>query len=165
LSKVDLTLAIVILVGAYSGYRDGFRVEIFSNIAVLLGVLFGFKLMGYTMVALEEEFYIDEFALPYIAFGAVFAVVVLCVNLIAKIIIDRYPEPLLGLADPYVGTVLALFRTTFMISLILWILDSLKIHFPEDWTADSWLWQKVAFFAPGTIRGIGNVVPFFSDLI
>jgi membrane protein required for colicin V production len=165
LSKVDLTLAIVILVGAYSGYRDGFRVEIFSVLAVLLGVLLGFKLMGYAMVALEEEFYIDEFALPYIAFGAVFAIIVLCVNLIAKIILDRFPEPLLGLADPYMGSVLALFRTAFMISLVLWILDSLKIHFPTEWTADSWLWQKVAVLAPGTIRAIGDVVPFFSGLI
>lgn len=165
MSKVDLTLAMIILVGAYSGYRDGFRVEIFSNIAIFLGVVLGFKLMGYVMVMLEQEFYIDEYALPYISFGAVFFVVLFFVNLVARIIVEKYPEPLLGLADPYVGGLLGLFRTAFMISLILWVLESLKIHFPPDWTTESWLWQKVAHFAPDTLRGVGNVIPFFADLI
>jgi membrane protein required for colicin V production len=165
LSKVDLTLSIIILVGAYSGFRDGFRVELFSLIAIFLGVLFGFKLMGTVMVLLEEEFFIDEFALPYLAFGGVFFIVVFLVNLVAKIIVDKYPNPMLGLADPYAGGVLALFRTTFMMSLVLWILDSLKINFPPDWTEDSWLWQKVAHFAPETFRAVGNVIPFFADLL
>jgi membrane protein required for colicin V production len=165
LSKVDITLSIIILVGAYSGFRDGFRVEIFSLVAILLGVLFGFKLMGYTMIVLEEEFFIDEFALPYIAFGCVFFFVLLLVNLVAKILMDKFPEPLLGLADPYAAGLVGLLRTSFMISLVLWILESLKIHFPPDWTTDSWLWQKVAKFAPDTLDDIGNLIPFFDDLI
>jgi uncharacterized membrane protein required for colicin V production len=53
LSKVDLTLSIIILVGAYSGFRDGFRAELFSLLTIFLGVLFGFKLMGMAMVYLE----------------------------------------------------------------------------------------------------------------
>jgi len=165
LSKVDVTLSIIILVGAYSGFRDGFRVELFSLLAIFLGVLMGFKLMGIAMVMLEQEFFIDEFALPYIAFGAVFFLVLFLVNLVAKILVEKYPEPLLGLADPYAAGILGLFRTAFMMSLILWILDSLKVHFPPDWTEDSWLWQKVAHFAPDTLRAVGSVIPFFADLI
>jgi membrane protein required for colicin V production len=165
LSKVDLTLAIIILVGAYSGFRDGFRVELFSLVAIFLGVLVGFKLMGTVMVLLEQEFFIDEFALPYLSFIGVFFVVLLVVNLLAKIIVNKYPEPLLGIADPYAGGVMGLLRTTFMLSLILWMLDSLKINFPADWTENSWLWQLVAHFAPDTLRAVGNVIPFFADLI
>jgi membrane protein required for colicin V production len=165
LSKVDITLAIVILVGAYSGFRDGFRVELFSLIAVFLGVLFGFKLMGVTMVYLEEEFFIDEFALPYIAFGAVFFLIIFCVNLVAKILMDKFKKPLLGLADPYAGAVFGLLRTTFMLSLVLWLLDSLKLHFPEDWVGDSWVFPMVAHFAPDTFEAVGNIIPLFSDIV
>jgi membrane protein required for colicin V production len=165
LSKVDITLAIIILVGAYSGFRDGFRVEIFSVVAIFLGVLFGFKLMGATMVYLEEEFFIDEFALPYIAFGAVFFLIVFCVNLVAKIIMDKFPDGLLGMVDPYAGAILGLIRTTFMLSLVLWILDSLKIHFPEEWIGESWVFPMVSNFAPDTFKGIGNLIPFFSDIV
>ena len=165
MSKVDITLSIIIFVGAYTGYRDGFRVELFSFIAVFLGVLIGFKLMGTVMLLLEEEHYIDKFALPYLAFGGVFFIVVLLVNLLAKFLVDRYPEPLLGMADPYVGGVIGLFRTAFMMSLVLLILEALKIHFPEEWTENSWLWQKVAHFAPDILRAIGGTIPFFSDLL
>lgn len=165
MSKVDITLAIIILVGAYSGFRDGSRVEIFSLVAVFLGVLLGFKLMGATMVYLEEEFFIDEFALPYIAFGAVFFLIVFCVNLVGKIILDRYPNALLGMADPYAGAIFGLLRTIFMLSLVLWILDSLKLHFPEEWIGDSWVFPMVANFAPDTFDAIGRVIPFFSDIV
>jgi membrane protein required for colicin V production len=165
LSKVDIILCIVILVGAYSGFRDGFRVELFSIVAVFLGVLLGFKLMGTVMVLLEQEFYIDENALPYIAFGGIFFLVVFLVNLVAKIIIEKFPQPLLGLADPYAASVIALFRTAFMLSLVLWILDSLKIHFPPEWTENSWLLPKVAHFAPDTLHSVGSAIPFFADLI
>ncbi len=165
MSKIDITLAIIILVGAYSGFRDGSRVEIFSLIAVFLGVLFGFKFMGSTMVYLEEEFFIDEFALPYIAFGAVFFLVVLLVNLAAKFLIEKYPDALLGMADPYVGAIFGLFRTVFMVSLVLWILESLQLHFPEDWIGDSWVLPMVANFAPDTFEAIGRIIPFFSDIV
>ncbi len=165
MSKLDITLAIIILVGAYSGFRDGFRVELFSLIAVFLGVIVGFKLMGTAMVYLEEEFFIDEFALPYIAFGAVFFLVVFCVNLAAKFIMTRFPDAMLGLADPYAGAFCGLLRTTFMVSLVLWLLDSMKLHFPDDWVGDSWIFPLVADFAPDTFRAIGSLIPLFSDIV
>lgn len=165
MNKVDLTLSLIILVGAYSGYRDGFRVEIFSLIAILLGVLLGFKLMGYAMVMLEQEFFIDKFALPYISFAAVFFMILFLVNLAAKALIDRYPQPLLGIADPFLAGILGFLRTTFMMSLILWIIDSLQMELPQEWFEGSWMWPLVARFAPDTIRGIGSVVPFFEGII
>jgi membrane protein required for colicin V production len=165
LSKVDIILAIIILVGAYSGFRDGFRVELFSLVAVFLGVLLGFKLMGVTMVYLEEEFFIDEYALPYIAFSGVFFLVLFLVNLVARALIKKYPEPILGLVDSFAGAIFGFLRTTFMLSLVLWILHSLKLEFPPEWIGESWVFPMVADFAPDTLKGVGNVIPWFSDVI
>jgi membrane protein required for colicin V production len=164
LSKVDLTLSIIILVGAYSGFRDGFRAELFSLLAIFLGVLFGFKFMGLAMVYLEEKFYIDSFALPYIAFGAVFFIILFLVNLVARLLVEKFEDPLLGQADPYLAGLFGLIRTTFMISILLWIFDSLKIEFPSEWTTNSWVWPMVTDFAPDTIEGIGKIIPFFRDI-
>jgi membrane protein required for colicin V production len=165
LSKVDLTLSIIILVGAYSGFRDGFRAELFSLLTIFLGVLFGFKLMGMAMVYLEEQFYIDSFALPYIAFGAVFFIILFFVNLIARLLVEKFEEPMLGVADPYAAGFLGLIRTSFMISILLWMFDSLKLEFPANWTTNSWLWPLVTDLAPDTIRGIGHIIPFFDDIL
>jgi membrane protein required for colicin V production len=117
------------------------------------------------MISLEKEFFIDEKALPYIAFAAVFFIIVFTVNLVGRILINKYPEPMIGLADPYVGGLLALVRTTFMLSLVLWILDSLQLDMPTDWTDNSWVWPVVANFAPDTLRTVGKVIPFLSDVI
>ena len=52
MSGIDIALCIFILIGAYHGYKAGFLLELFSLVAVVLGVLGGFKLMGWAMVLL-----------------------------------------------------------------------------------------------------------------
>ena len=130
-----------------------------------LGVLLGFKLMGVTMVYLEEGFFIDEYALLYIAFSGVFFLVLFLVNLVARALIKKYPEPILGLVDSFAGAVFGFVRTTFMLSLVLWILHSLKLEFPPEWIGESWVLPLVADFAPDTLKAVGNVIPFFADII
>jgi membrane protein required for colicin V production len=164
LSKVDLTISIIILVGAYSGFRDGFLLEIFSFAAILLGVLFGFKLIGLAMTALEEQFYIDEKALPYISFACVFFIILFIINLTARLLMRRIHKPLLGYADPYAAALIGLLRTSFMMSILIWIFESMELHFLEEWMEDSWVLPVVANFAPGIINGIGSVIPFFRDI-
>lgn len=164
MSKVDLTLSIIILVGAYSGFRDGFRAELFSLLIIFFGVLLGFKLMDLAMHSLEQKFYIDAFALPYISFGALFFLLLFCVNLIARLLVEKYDYPLLGHPDPYAAAFLGLIRTAFMISVMLWIFNSLKLDFPPEWTSNSWIWPMVSNFAPDVIRAIGNLIPFFSGI-
>lgn len=163
MSKVDITLALIIMVGAYSGFRGGFLLELFSFAGILLGVLFGFKLMGWAMVVLAQEFHIDEKALPYIAFAAVFFAVLFIVNLTGKMI-NRSDKSLLGKADGFAGAALGLLRTAFMLSVLLWIFDSLKFHFPEGWSENSWILPLIASIAPGTAHWIGEVIPFFDDV-
>ena len=72
---------------------------------------------------------------------------------------------MLGIADPYAGALCGLLRTTFMLSLVLWILESLKLEFPQDWIGESWVWQMVAHFAPDTFRAIGSIIPFFANIL
>jgi membrane protein required for colicin V production len=164
LSKVDITLALIILVGAYGGFRDGFLLELFSFLGILLGVLFGFKLMGWAMVLLAEEFTIDEKALPYIAFAGVFFVVLFIVNLFGRMLKVSADKSLLGHFDPFAGALLGLLRTAFMLSVLLWIFDSLKFHFPYGWAENSWVLPMIEDFAPGTAHGIGKIIPFFEDV-
>ncbi len=71
MSKIDIFLVILILIGAYSGYKQGFLMELFSVIAIILGIFGGFKLMGEAMLLLQKNFNADKSILPYIAFGIV----------------------------------------------------------------------------------------------
>ena len=165
MSKVDITLAIIILVGAYSGFQEGFLMEMFSFLAILLGVLFGFKLMGWAMILLEKNFNVDSQTLPYIAFATVFVSIIFIVNLLARLVRAKINnKSFLGKADQVAGAVVGFFKTTFMVSILLWIFFSLKFDFPERWTEGSWILPMVAGVAPKFTHQISEFVPIFKGV-
>jgi membrane protein required for colicin V production len=165
LSGIDIAFALFILLGAYHGYKAGFLLELFALVAVVLGVLGGFKLMGWTMVHLGAKFNVGDKVLPYVAFALVFFLIVIVVNLLGKLIKASVDKSFLGSIDQAAGGLLGLLRTIFMLSVVLWIVDSLKLEFLSDWTADSWLYQIVAGFAPKFTDWISELLPAFKDVL
>jgi membrane protein required for colicin V production len=165
LSVVDIILTILILAGAYSGYKDGTLTSLFSLVAVVMGLLLGFKLMGRTMVFMSNKYNVDEKILPYIAFGVVFVVIVIIVNVLGRFVKMSIDKPILGMADKTIGAGLGAVQATFMISIMIWIADSLRIKLPEAWVANAWLQPEAANFAPGVANWIGEFLPIFKDVL
>ncbi|MEX1238603.1 MAG: CvpA family protein [Cyclobacteriaceae bacterium] len=164
MSTVDIFIAAIILIGAFSGYREGFLMELFSFAAILLGVLGAFKLMGYAMIFLTDEFDINKTILPYVAFALVFVVILIAVRLMGKILKVSIDKTFLGHLDQAAGAGLGLLKAAFLLSVSLWIIDSLDFDLPEKWTSDSWLLPRVESFAPQVTMWIGDYVPFFKDV-
>jgi membrane protein required for colicin V production len=155
---------VLILLGAYGGYREGFLMELFSFLAVILGVLGGFKLMGWAMLFLADEFNVDQKVLPYIAFGVVFIAIVIVVRLLGNMLKLSIDKSFLGRIDQVAGSILGFFKTAFLLSVVLWIIDSLHFALPENWTDDSWILPKVAVFAPAVTSWISEIFPVFRDV-
>ena len=164
MSPLDIFLAIILLGGAYGGYKDGFILSLFSLIAIVLGLLGGFKLMGWAMVFLADQYNVDQKVLPYLAFAFVFLIIVISVSLLGKFIKVAVNKSLLGQFDQIVGALLGFIKMTFTISIALWITDSLKINFPERWEAKSWLYPITAGFAPQIANWISDILPVFEDI-
>lgn len=138
--------------------------ELFSFAAILLGVLGAFKLMGYAMIFLTDEFDINKTILPYVAFALVFVVILIAVRLMGKILKVSIDKTFLGHLDQAAGAGLGLLKAAFLLSVSLWIIDSLDFDLPEKWTSDSWLLPRVESFAPQVTMWIGDYVPFFKDV-
>ena len=164
MSGIDIVLALLILVGAYHGYKAGFLLELFSLVAIVLGVLAGFKFMGWAMVVLGEKVHINKDVLPYVAFAVVFIAVVIVVNLLGKLVKASVDKTLLGPLDDVGGALVGLVRTTFVFSIALWIVDSLNLSFISEWTEGSWLYPMVAGVAPRFTHWISGFFPFFKDV-
>lgn len=164
MSAVDIALIIIFSIGAFSGYRKGFLLELFSLLAVVLGILAGFKLMGVAMLMLGKHYSIDEKVLPYVAFAVVFFLVMIIVSLLGKLLKSSLEKTVLGSADQLAGSVLGLAKTTFMVSVLIWIASSLEVNIPEHWSEDSWLYPFTAKLAPTVTSWIAEVFPVFSDL-
>lgn len=165
MSGLDIFLALFILLGAYHGYKAGFLLELFSLFAIILGVLCGFKLMGSAMILIANKFDINEKVLPYVSFVAVFLIVVGVVSLLGKLISASVNKSFLGPVDKTIGGVLGLVKSTFMFSVVLWIVDALKLSFLPNWTEGSWLYPLVADFAPAVTNWISTLMPFFKDVL
>ncbi|HMG94232.1 MAG TPA: CvpA family protein [Chryseolinea sp.] len=164
MSGIDIVLGLLILIGAYHGYKAGFLLELFSLVAIVLGVLAGFKFMGWAMVVLGEKVNVNKNVLPYVAFAAVFIAVVIVVNLLGRLVKASVDKSFLGPVDEVGGAVVGLLRTTFVFSIALWIVDSLKLSFMSEWTEDSWLYPMVAGIAPKFTHWISGFFPFFKDV-
>lgn len=164
MSKIDIVLALFLAVGAFSGYRKGFLTELFSLLGIFLGVLAGFKLMGQAMIMLSEHYSIDEKFSPYVAFGVVFLIVIIIVSLIGKLLKSSLDKTVFGGADQVMGSFLGIARTAFMLSVLLWLADSLHVEFPTGWTTDSWLYPFTANIAPTVTSWVSEVFPYFSNL-
>lgn len=164
MSKVDLTLALIVMVGAYGGFKEGFLNELLSSFGIVLGVLGGFKLMGWAMMILEQKFHVDVKTLPYIAFAAVFFIIFFLVSLVARLVRTRTDKIVLGPIDQAAGSILGFFKTAFMMSVLLWIFHSMKFYFPEHWTEDSWILPMISELAPKTSHKVAEFVPFFEGV-
>ena len=138
--------------------------EVVSLLGIVLGILLGFKLMGLGMLFLEERFDIDRTTLPYVSFIVIFLVVVLGVRLLGSLVKHSIDKTFLGSADQALGGVLGAFRMLFMVSVVLWILDSLKLSPRESWVEGSWLYPFTAKLAPTIANWAGDQLPFFEEV-
>ncbi|QOI96836.1 MAG: CvpA family protein [Flammeovirgaceae bacterium] len=161
---LDVMLAIIILVGAVAGYQKGFLYSLFSLLAIFLGVLGGFKLMGIVMVKLSLYYEIDSRILPYAAFALVFVLIAVIVRLLGSLLRSSLEKTTLGRADQAAGALLGSVKTIFMISIMLWLTESVSLELPGHWRNESSLYGFVANFAPKTTHWIGEFMPAFSDL-
>lgn len=161
---MDLILVVMLVIGMASGYQKGFLTTLFSLLAIFLGLLAGFKLMGYAMLKLSQNYAIDEKLLPYAAFGIVFVLVLLVVNMLGKLLRSSLEKTLLGSVDNFTGAILGLLKAAFMISVVFWILDASGVMFFARWTEDSWLYPYIAGIAPAVTEWMGDLIPAFGDL-
>lgn len=164
MTKADIILLIIAAIGAWKGYRAGFLMEIVSLGGIVLGIFLGFKLMGEGMLFLEEKFNIDRSTLPYISFIAIFIIVVLLVKLLGNMVKSSMDKTFLGAVDQAFGAGLGAFKTLFLLSVILWILDSLRLSPQNEWIDGSWLYPLTANLAPVTADWLGQFIPFFSEI-
>jgi membrane protein required for colicin V production len=164
LSWIDILIVAIFIMAAVTGYREGFLMELFSLLALLLGVLGSFKLLGWAIVFLNDQFDIDEKYLPYVAFAVVFILIVIAVRLLGNMIKFSIDRTFLGRVDQIAGCFLGVIRSAFILSVLLWLADSFRIQLPEKWTDDSWLLPKIAAFAPQLTEWLGEFFPFFHDV-
>lgn len=163
MSKVDIVILIVLAIGAISGYRRGFLMELFFLVALVLGVFLGFRLMGMGVEYLSKEFNADTQVLPYISFAIIFVLVLVGVTLVGRVIKNTVDQTFLGKVDSAAGSLLGILKHAFAVSVIIWLIEVFNVAPPESWKEDSVLYPLAAKVAPTLSEHFGEFLPFFKE--
>lgn len=161
---LDWIVILLLILGAFKGYRDGFLLGLFTLTGIVLGILGGFKLLGIALIFLDDVFSIDQRILPYAAFGIVFILILVMVTLLGRMLKNSIDKSFLGRVDQAAGAGLGVVKSFFVLSVVLWITSSLELQLPEKWSKGSVLVPYLADFAPGVTAWIGKLVPAFKDI-
>jgi membrane protein required for colicin V production len=156
---IDIVLIIIILFGAYLGYKKGLLVEIITFFAFIIAIVSGFKLMhlGVTWLFPEEN---PNSVLPFIAFVIIFIIVFVGIFFLGKFLKTILNQTLMGKFDSWAGAIMGGIKMAFGISLLLWLTHHAQINFPNSVTSETVIYPGLVGFAPKLINWISYVVPF-----
>jgi membrane protein required for colicin V production len=156
---------VLLILGAYSGFKKGLILEIIALVAFILAIIGGFKLLHLGMDIISS-FY-DGFGtlLPFMAFMFIFVVVIIIVNIIGKVVkkvIDWTP---LGALDNVAGAVLGIFKWALVLSIFIYVIEHIGIALPGSMMHNSSVYPVIAGVAPKVFDWITIIFPSFEHFI
>ena len=135
-----------------------------SLVAIILGIFGGFKLMGEGMLLLQREFNADKNVLPYLSFLFIFLLIVIGVGLLGRMLKATLDKTFLGKIDQLFGALLGAFKWLFLMSVLLWIMDSLHNSPKGDWIEGSRLYPVTVEVATQLAGWMSGFLPFFEEI-
>ena len=160
---IDVVCLLLLLWATFKGLRNGFIVGIFSFLSFLIGLAAALKLSTIAAEYLGANTNIGERWLPFIAFAAVFIIVVLLVRLGAKAIEGALRVAMLGWANRLGGVLLYILLYLFVFSILLFCAEQLNI-LKEETVSNSVIYPYIKPLGPKFIEALSYILPFFKNM-
>lgn len=160
MKALDILLLIILIWGAYKGFKRGFIAEIFSLGSFLVATIISVKLLD-QLTKVFKNWYGDLGTItPYIVFVLIFILIVVGVTLIGKLFSHLVNMTMLGGIDKLLGAALGVFKWTFFISTFLWLANLLQLDLPySSYLADTFFFPMIKTLAPHLLGWVANYFP------
>jgi membrane protein required for colicin V production len=132
---IDLLFLGMMMLAVFNGARNGLIVALFSAIGWILGLIAAFKFSGVAADYLDNIIDVSSRTLSIISFIAVFAVVILLINLGAKIIEKTVELTLMGWLNRLGGIFFYVLLYTLIFSVLIFFAE--KTNLINEETASS----------------------------
>ena len=159
---IDIIYAILIITAIVKGYQKGLIVGLFSILALIVGLAAALKLSAVVAVRLQDNLSVSSKWLPFISFALVFLLVVMLVQLGARLIQKSFEMVMLGWINRLGGILLYMAMYTVVYSVFLFYAEKTKIFEPASFQAST-IYPFVQPLGPKIINGFGQLVPIFKD--
>ncbi len=159
---IDIIFAILFILAIIKGLRRGFIVAVFSIIGYIIGLAAALKLSALVAVYLQKNITVSGKWLPFISFALVFIVVIILVNLGAKLIEKTFEMALLGWLNRIGGAVVFIFLYSIIYSVFLFYAEKISL-FSKESIQQSITYPFLRPWAPAIIEGFGYFIPWFKN--
>ncbi|EIM73887.1 colicin V production protein [Nitritalea halalkaliphila LW7] len=125
---VTWVILAAVVFGAWTGFKQGLLVGIFSLVGFFMAMYLAFRLMDRGTEVLARHVQELTFFLPFVSFLILFFSLLFLVRLLSLVARQAIDMLLLGPLDRVAGALLGVFKALFVLSLLAWISD--RFQFP-----------------------------------
>lgn len=164
MSTFDIILLIFLGFGAFKGYANGFIVEVISFIAFFIGLFLSLELtIPVSTYFFEGSQYFDFVAI--LVFVGLFILLTLLIKVGAKAAKAAIDLTFFGSVDNIAGALAGAFKWAFVISVIIWVFDSVGFDIGRRYADDAIIFPYIVALGPKVFDGLGYLIPVLRDLI
>jgi len=153
MNYLDIIMGSIILFGAVKGFFKGFVIEAASIVALIAGIL-GALLFASTIGDLLSTYFNFKTIPPTgIIFALIFIVIIISINLLAKLLTKFIKMAALGLINRIFGTLFGGLKFAIMLSALLLLLDQFSFLFQYF---DTIILEESILYDP--IKNLGEIL-------
>ncbi|RFC55772.1 CvpA family protein [Brumimicrobium aurantiacum] len=154
---VDIVITVPLLYAAWVGFRKGLIIEIFTLLALLVGIYAGINFSDYTSELIKDKINIEGRYLPVVAFTLTFLAVGAMVYFAGRVIERLLKAVKLGPVNKVLGLVLGIIKMLYTLSILIILIETYDERgnfIPKDVKEESLLYAPVKVVASATIPAI-----------
>ena len=153
MNYLDIIMGSLVLFGAVKGFFKGFIIEAASIVALIVGIL-GALLFASTIGGLLSTYFdFDTIPPTGIIFALIFIVIIISINLLAKLLTNVIKMAALGLINRIFGTLFGGLKFAIMLSALLLLLDQFSFLFQYF---DTIILEESILYDP--IKNLGEIL-------
>lgn len=154
---VDIIILVPLLYAAWVGFRKGLIVEVFTLLALLVGIYAGIHFSDWTSNLIKDKIDIEGKYLPVVAFTLTFLGVGAMVFFAGKMIERMLKVVNLSPVNKIMGLVFGVIKMLYTLSILIILIetyDERGSFIPKDVKEESFLYNPVRLTASATIPAI-----------
>jgi len=152
MSILDIVLGVILLLGVYSGWKNGLFVALASLVGLVLAVYGAVYFSDYAAVYIANWFNWNETTTNLAAFAVTFLVIMMVVSLLGKVLTKIADFAALGVINKLLGAAFNVLKYAFIVSVVFMFLNASEdlsgYVISEEKKENSKLYEPIASLAP-----------------
>lgn len=154
---IDILILVPLGYAAWRGFKKGLIIEVFTLLALLVGIYAGIHFSDWTAARIAEYFDIEPNYLPVVAFTVTFLAIGAMVFFAGKMLEQMVKAVNLSPVNKILGVFFGMLKMIYTLSVILILVETYDERgdfLPEDIKNNSLLYRPVKLTASATIPAI-----------